>query len=60
MQREHAITYSEPLTVAQIQYLCQKANKLGKRHKHISRVYQEEDAEGKHVYFEVENETPSH
>lgn len=53
MQREHAINYQEPLTVAQVSYLCHKANKLGKAGKSISRVYQEEDDEGKHVYFEV-------
>ena len=53
MQREHAINYLEPLSVAQVEYLCMKANKLGRMGKNLSKVYQEEDSEGKHVYFEI-------
>lgn len=56
MQREHAINYHDALTVAQVEYLCHKANRLGRLGKNISRVYQEEDSEGKHVYFEVHTE----
>jgi len=53
MLREHAITHREPLTIGQVEYLCQKSNRLGELGKHLSRVYQEEDDEGKHIYFEV-------
>lgn len=53
MLREHALTYQEILTVSELEYLCTKANKLGLKSKSITRMYQEEDAEGKHIYFEV-------
>lgn len=50
---EHAITYRGELTPRDIDYLAKKANRLGRKGREILRVYQEEDAEGKHVYYET-------
>lgn len=36
-----------------LEYLVKKANRLGKCGRDIVHVYQQEDAEGFHVYFEV-------
>lgn len=54
MLREHAVTYRDNLSVSQLDYLCKKAVRIGSLGKIITRVYQEEDAEGVHVYFEIE------
>lgn len=53
MLNEHAITYRERINMADLDYMVKKANKLGKCGREVMRVYQEEDAEGIHVYFEV-------
>lgn len=36
-----------------LDYLIKKANRLGKAGREVIRVYQQEDNEGIHVYFEV-------
>ena len=54
MLNEHAITYRERISMSDLNYLIKKANKLGKCGRNVMRVYQEEDNEGVHVYFEVE------
>lgn len=51
---EHAITYQESLTLENLNYIIKKANRLGLRDRQLLRVFQEEDSEGKHIYFEVE------
>lgn len=53
MLNEHAITYHAKLTVSEIDYLIKKANRLGKNGREVVRVFQEEDNEGIHLYFEV-------
>ena len=54
MVNEHALTFKEFLSIDDLNYLVKKANKLGLTSRNIVRVYQEEDSEGKHLYFEVE------
>jgi len=53
MPTEHAITYIANISMKELDYLVKKANRLGKIGKEIVRVYQEEDGEGCHVYFEI-------
>lgn len=53
MLHEHAITYHQKITVAELNYLAMKANKLGKAGRDILRVHEETDDEGTHVYFDV-------
>lgn len=53
MLNEHAITFKDKLTMADLDYLVKKANKLGKKGGYVTRVHQDEDDEGKHIYFEV-------
>lgn len=52
---EHALTYKSRLSVSNIEYITTKANKLGRVGKQLMRVYSQEDAEGIHIYFEVQN-----
>jgi hypothetical protein len=54
MLNEHAITYHDRINVSDLDYLIKKANRLGKLGRDVMRVYQEEDRDGVHVYFEVE------
>lgn len=54
MINEHAVTYKDKLNVEDLNYIITKANQLGLSHRHLTRVYQEEDREGTHVYFVVE------
>lgn len=53
MLNEHAITYHERISIANLDYIIKKANRLGKSGRNVIRVYQEEDDEGFHIYFEV-------
>lgn len=53
MLHEHAITYKDQLTMADLDYLVKKANKLGMKERLIVRVHEEADSEGKHIYFDV-------
>lgn len=53
MLHEHAITYQDRLSIADLDYIVRKANKLGKVGRDIMRVHEESDAEGTHVYFDV-------
>jgi hypothetical protein len=53
MLNEHAITYTEKISVKDLDYIVRKANRLGRNGREVVRVYQQEDAEGCHVYFEV-------
>lgn len=53
MLHEHAITYKDRLSVADLDYIAKKANKLGRSGREVVRVHEERDAEGTHVYFDV-------
>lgn len=53
MLNEHAITYQDRLSVADLDYLAKKANKLGRSGREVIRVIQEEDSEGIHIYYQV-------
>ncbi len=53
MLHEHAITYKDRLTVADLDYMVKKSNKLGRAGRDVVRVHEESDAEGTHVYFDV-------
>ncbi len=53
MRHEHAITYQGRPTSADLEYIVQKANKLGNRGERILRVQEEKDYEGTHVFFDV-------
>lgn len=53
MLNEHAITYIDKISMKDLDYLVKKANRLGKSGREVVRVYQQEDSEGCHVYFEV-------
>lgn len=53
MLHEHAITYKDRLSIADLDYIVKKANKLGKNGRDILRVHEETDAEGTHIYFDV-------
>lgn len=53
MLHEHAITYQDQLSIADLDYIVKKANKLGKSGREILRVHEEKDSEGNHVYFDV-------
>jgi Holliday junction resolvase RusA-like endonuclease len=55
MINEHAFTVKGEIKLEDLDYMIKKANKLGKQGRHLSRVFAEEDAEGKHIYFEVES-----
>jgi Holliday junction resolvase RusA-like endonuclease len=54
MINEHAITYKNNLNVENLDYIIKKANKLGLIDRRIARVYQQQDVDGVHVYFEVD------
>ena len=54
MVNEHAITYREKLSLDDLDYIVKKANRLGLVNRNLVRVFQEEDVEGTHVYFEVD------
>jgi len=53
MVNEHAKTIKENISIPDLDYMIKKANKLGKSGREISRVFSQEDDEGKHIYFEV-------
>ncbi len=53
MLHEHAITYKDRLTMADLDYLAKKANRLGLGGREVIRVHEESDNEGNHVYFDV-------
>lgn len=55
MRNEHAIAYKEKVSMKELEYLIRKANRLGIIGNEIVHVYQTEDDEGFHVYFEVAN-----
>lgn len=58
MIKEHAKTVKELITLEDLDYMVKKANLLGLKNRQLFRVFSEEDAEGKHIYFEVENLKP--
>lgn len=59
MINEHAVTVqSGDITMEQLDYLVKKANKLGLQKRQVIRVFVEEDAEGRHIYFEAEGLRP--
>ena len=53
MLHEHAVTYQDRLSIADLDYIVKKANKLGITCRQVLRVHEERDAEGTHVYFDV-------
>ena len=53
MLHEHAITYQDRLSLADLDYIVKKSNKLGKNGRDVVRVHEESDLEGTHVYFDV-------
>lgn len=53
MLHEHAITYQGSVSIADLDYLAKKANRLGKVGRSVVNVREESDAEGTHVYFDV-------
>jgi hypothetical protein len=53
MLHHHAITYNDRLSLADLDYLVKKANKLGHKGTEVVRVHEEADAEGVHVYFDI-------
>ena len=53
MLNEHAVTYQGKLSMKELEYIIKKSNRLGTRGREVMRVYQQEDSEGIHVYFEV-------
>lgn len=53
MLQEHAITYQDRLSIADLDYLVRKSNKLGESGRRVIRVHEESDNEGVHVYFDV-------
>lgn len=53
MRNEHAIAYKDRISMKDLEYLIRKANRLGIIGNEIVHVYQTEDEEGFHVYFEV-------
>ena len=53
MLNEHALTYQGRLSTVDLEYLAVKANRLGSKGGKIMRVFQEEDEEGIHIYYEV-------
>lgn len=53
MLHEHALTYQDQLSIADLEYMSKKANKLGRLGREIIRVHEEKDSEGTHVYFDV-------
>lgn len=53
MLHEHAITYREKLSMADLDYIVKKANKIGRSGREVLRVHEETDAEGTHVYFDT-------
>lgn len=54
MVNEHAKTVQENISLEDLDYMIKKANKLGESGRKIQRVFAQEDAEGKHIYFEVQ------
>lgn len=59
MVTEHALTYQEKLSVSNIEYITTKANRLGRIGKQLMRVYSQQDREGTHIYFELQNSKTS-
>lgn len=53
MLYEHAITYRDQLSVADLDYMTKKANRLGRCGREVLRVHEKTDVEGTHVYFDV-------
>lgn len=53
MLHEHAITYKDRLSIADLEYIIKKANRLGKVERDVVRVHEETDSEGTHLYFDV-------
>lgn len=58
MLHEHAITYQDRLSVADLDFIAKKANRLGKSGRELVRVHEEHDDEGTHVYFDVTKYEP--
>lgn len=50
---EHAITYTDQLKMADLEYLTLKANRLGRVGRQLMAIHTETDEEGTHVYFDV-------
>ncbi len=53
MLHEHAITFKDQLSDANLDYLIKKSNRLGLVGREVIRVYQQLDGDETHVMFEV-------
>ena len=53
MLHEHAITYQDRLSIADLDYITKKANRLGRIGREVVNVHEETDVEGTHLYFDV-------
>ena len=53
MRQEHAIAYTDRLSVSGLDYIVRKANRLGRIGRDIVGVHEEKDIEGTHIYFDV-------
>jgi len=53
MLHEHAITYQDRLSMADLDYITKKANRLGRIGREVVRVHEESDSDGVHIYFDV-------
>ena len=58
MLNEHAITYNDKIRITDLDYMVKKANRLGRSGREVMHVYQQEDSDGTHVYFEVTGMKP--
>jgi len=54
MIKEHVLTKKQDLTVEDLNYMAEKANRLGLTQRKLFRCVMEEDGEGKHYYYEVQ------
>ena len=54
MIQEHAKTIEKEISMVDLEYLIKKAHKIGLSGRQLTRVYAQEDEEGKHIYFECQ------
>lgn len=54
MIQEHAKTVKGEISMADLEYMIKKAHRIGLSGRSLTRVFSQEDGEGKHIYFECE------
>ncbi len=52
--QEHAITVKGEMSAADVEYIVKKAHRIGLTGRNLTRVYYQEDEEGRHFYFECQ------